>query len=791
MLGMRMMKGLGHIKRWHQQLGARSRFVFIVLLFMGLLVLFFYEVTFQGKTFKTTTMHAQAMPSGPYGQGDNYGFACPLAFRDSAAWEEPVYQFFKRYWAQGIFPFWDPHQGYGYPSAVYLFVGVLFPLTFFVYLLPNAIGWDVFVLSRLLVAGLSMYWFMKVLGFRFVVRMIAACSFMLSGPFVVSQVCLANTYILLPLLLGFAYKVFQSGTLKDFLLFSFIVALNGFAGTGEDMFLACLLTAGYFVFLFFPRGGKDFSLATRSFVKVVLFSILGIAVAGVVLVPFLAELFQGWNDHSPATGQIVEEARKHIVTLLIPRFFNEGLMELPTFERHAWNGGYLGILLVGIALMSAWNRKRRALAIFFGIIAVLTFGKMFGFSYASWIGYLPLLNLMRLSSTHLSHIFIFSLALLVGIGLEAILIMPKCFNKIAAIFAILAGYVASQLWIYHREPFFSQSLRSSAIGIGFLVVALLWVFIMEARGKGNFRPIMAFGLLFLLLAELFFHVPRYRPKRFDSFPSVPYINFLKKDMAGNFFRVKGLNLMFSGNTGTAYGIDSVDMACVVSPVRYVNFTQDVLGVHLHKLGEEKKVSKPSAKSDEKTIGIFATTNVKYIVTPPSERGGPGVIYNKEARVLALPYAVPRAYVAYDFEVMPKGADKEICNRINERYFSIVQKVILEKEPGENLPTAFSEKEGIILPAQIRTYNPNKVEIFVSTPRAGVLVFLDAYHPDWKAWVDGVPSKVYPANYLFRAVFVPAGDHVVVFKFVPFWFYIGGAITLIGLGIWSILFFRKK
>ena len=58
------------------------------------------------------------------------------------------------------------------------------------------------------------------------------------------------------------------------------------------------------------------------------------------------------------------------------------------------------------------------------------------------------------------------------------------------------------------------------------------------------------------------------------------------------------------------------------------------------------------------------------------------------------------------------------------------------------------------------------------------MLLDPFFPGWRAAVDGLGSEIYRTDYLFRGVFVPAGQHVVRFVYEPVPFRLGAALSLL-------------
>jgi uncharacterized membrane protein YfhO len=68
---------------------------------------------------------------------------------------------------------------------------------------------------------------------------------------------------------------------------------------------------------------------------------------------------------------------------------------------------------------------------------------------------------------------------------------------------------------------------------------------------------------------------------------------------------------------------------------------------------------------------------------------------------------------------------------------------------------------------------------------GFLVLSDTYFPGWNAYVDGVKSKIFQADYILRAVWLNQGEHKIEFIYEPLYFKISAYISLIaiiGIGI---------
>ena len=80
----------------------------------------------------------------------------------------------------------------------------------------------------------------------------------------------------------------------------------------------------------------------------------------------------------------------------------------------------------------------------------------------------------------------------------------------------------------------------------------------------------------------------------------------------------------------------------------------------------------------------------------------------------------------------------------------------------------------------KLYNPDHLTYKTHTSDEQLAVFSEIYYePDWRAYIDGKPAEYIRANYILRAMVIPAGDHVIEFKNEAPLFHRMNIVTIIG------------
>lgn len=153
--------------------------------------------------------------------------------------------------------------------------------------------------------------------------------------------------------------------------------------------------------------------------------------------------------------------------------------------------------------------------------------------------------------------------------------------------------------------------------------------------------------------------------------------------------------------------------------------------------------------------------------------------------------LPRAWLVHQARVIPD--DEELLAALDGEEFDPWQEVLLSA--GNPLDSkSYPEGDRVA----IHEYQDQRVVIEVSTNSQAYLVLADAFYPGWEVRVrtnsDAASTEekgvIQRANYLFRAVALPPGEHIVEFCYRPRSFHLGLLISgttlalMIGFLIWT-------
>lgn len=764
-----------------------------VILLAAFLLFAFYDVTFLGKTFKATTANSQALTNGVYGQENNRPRWIPVNGTDAPVSEEPFYEFIKQNLRRGILPLWNPHQACGFALIGMLEVGMFYPLNLILYLLPNTISWDVLIFARLFLAGLFTFFFMRHLGYRKTPSLCAALVFMLSGPMTLLQYWTANVDLLTPLLFISLDKLLKETNRRSVAMTALVVAATLFAGHPEHVFLVNFYGLVFFVFRFLTL--KPTTPISKIVLSYGLSYILGIGLAAIVFFPFVRN-FHGefWHGHPDGTGLLMEEQRDRVLSLALPYFFQKQNLTYD-FTFAGWWGGYLGTLPLAFASLALFKKQNNGLNYFFAVMAFLIIGKAYGLPIINWLGYLPLFDTCRYA-IHTPPLACLTVAILCGMGVSLLREQKDLFKKGLPLTLGLLSIVGLHLWILREAKHFSISLNASLFALAVLTIfqIVLWV-----NDRALLKPKVRNGILVaIIFLELFSYIHRERPRRFDSFAKVPYIEFLRN--RPEISRSYGLFWAFYPNTATGFMVDDLGYFLGLVPQRYVTFVNSFLreGHFKNDLRPPSLRATPIERANHPILDLL---NVRYFIVPSetqlkkllrnSEKlfNSDSPIYNDEVRIYERPSALPRAFIVHRAVFEP---DEQKLIKLMQRLGPALREGAAILYPRDNqiihllngLPV--SDQSTV----KILSLQANEVVLEANMENPGFVVLSDAYHPDWRADIDGKSTQVYQTNYLLRSVFVPAGQHTIKFSFIPLSFYAGAVVSLASFLILLFLF-RKK
>jgi len=158
------------------------------------------------------------------------------------------------------------------------------------------------------------------------------------------------------------------------------------------------------------------------------------------------------------------------------------------------------------------------------------------------------------------------------------------------------------------------------------------------------------------------------------------------------------------------------------------------------------------------MAVLNMLNTKYFITP-------------KGQAQQNPEAMGNAWFVNEINIVA-NADAEI---ITLDGFNPENTAIVDTRFNEQMIVGLDNTEASIV---LTEYKPNYLKYNSTTTKEGIAIFSEIYYDKgWNAYVDGELKPHFRANYVLRGMKIPAGNHVVEFKFEPAVYHVSERIAL--------------
>lgn len=727
----------------------------------------------------------------------------PAGGGDLAQFLYPTYSFAAAWWRRGVLPLWNPYLFAGAPFLGDIQSGIFYPLNLLTFLLSSPLTFrDLEFLSVLhfFLAGAGMYLFLRfgrwgrpssrfaVQGSNFESRtgdslarpaaLAGALAFEFSDLFIThfGNLNLIAVAAWLPLVLLFYRRAVTERRAALAAIAGILLAVAFLAGHIQA-FLFIVFALGLFAIWMTVTGSRRSALVGLAVVALVAFGL-----AAPALLPALE-----FAQHTVRATFAYEQAAQYslppaqLIGLFVPGFFGRG-------PQHAWGPwarvevGYIGVLPMLLALL-ALILRRDAPTRFWGAFALVGLALALG-GYAILHGWLyqlvPGFGQLRAPARFIV-LMDFALAALAAFGFDTLLrALPhesaRAFKRIVRaapfvfwLIALPAGATAYAILILGQgqDAVLFARIANAANALAFFILLLACACaLVIARGTRFFHPrVWAIAALALIGFDLFslgayVDASTDDPTRVFEHPGA--VAFLRSD--GSLFRVDsqgtGVENVWTADTALLYGIGDVNGD---NPLVLADFDR-----YWQALGSR---SSP----------LYDLLNTKYLLarkSAPVDRAKFHLAFDDAAfNIYTNARVLPRAFIVAEARTATDHA--AALAAIHAPDFDPARMAVLE-----TADTRAAAVGGLPSAVAIVGYGPNEILLEVTAPGGGVLVLSEVYYPGWRAWVDDRETSVLRANYLFRAVELPAGARRVRLLYDPLSFQAGVglfAATALALG----------
>lgn len=500
------------------------------------------------------------------------------------------------------------------------------------------------------------------------------------------------------------------------------------------------------------------------------------------------------NDHYSSYMQTLQQLYPNLggATPGLSQYWGEQ----PGTSGPVYVGAFICLLFI-LSLFIVRGPVKWALLVVTVLSILLSWGHNFP-AFTNWmIDFFPMYNKFRAVSSILV-VAEFSIPLLAALGLKRIYDEPALLKEKSKYLYISFGITAGLCLLFAVSPstFFGQCLtgaeqqtltqlrgilqpqivdtyagdiaaiRQSILSAdawrSFWIIVIGMAILMIYR-TGKLKGVwMVSAVTLLVLVDMWSVNRRYLNDDMFVDPLTKEQVFAKTDVDAEILRDKSLDyrvLNFASDTfnenETSYWHKSIGGYHAAKLARYQDLISTCIAPEMQKTMKVLQANGDLSKVNGDTVcPVINMLNGKYFILPMQD--------NRRIAMLN-PWAFGNAWFAHSLTYV-NGAKAEM---------NALQKANLRTDAvaDESFSGALGKAYSLAAPdttASIRliTYEPNHLVYTATTRTPAVAVISEIYYPGWTATLDGKPVSIGRADYILRAVSIPAGTHRLEMTFDP-------------------------
>ena len=348
---------------------------------------------------------------------------------------------------------------------------------------------------------------------------------------------------------------------------------------------------------------------------------------------------------------------------------------------------------------------------------------------------------------------------------------------------VSAGYIPQEMvgQIMNNMSEMRQAMFTADAMRSFIIICVGTLILLVYRwGKIKTVPMVACVIVLCLgdmwginkryLNDEMFVTPR---SKAQAFPTSQADELILQDSA-KYYRVLNLTVSTFNDNTTSYYHKSIGGYHAAKLRRYQELIEEHISPEMRAFQQAAIQTNGLLENcnGDSIYPVLNMLNMKYAILPLKDNGKLPVMN---------PWANGNAWFVNKVQYV-EDADAEIAalHDLDNKHVAVVDKKFKDVLGEEDLQPDTTAQ------VTLTGYEANSLSYEVNSQKGGVVVFSEIYYPGWTCTIDGAKAEIARADYVLRAIRIPAGKHTVVMTFDPQTVHITEAIAYGALAVLALL-----